>query len=452
MALSTAYARARHASALLLVGFLFGLPSVASASEVFPSGARLRFSTTGVPVWTTPPVQAASTAAGGGAAVLRATQSLNIGGVSVPISLSRNVPVSNVARVLAVGSRFLGPLMVAGLVYEGVRYVAGEWVKDAEAPLNVRWTYVDEAYSATPAEACAIAWGTPVTGVSIRPAGGTADCTVDGFYKGPVYRRALCNDVWVAYPTSTAPCAIIPGDDVPATDEDLEISFQQGLVQAPTLAPTLLDLALKDSRARAALLADALQLDGPATVEGPTTTTTEVAPGGDTTINRSTTYNINFAGDVVTVTETNSTTTTHPDQSQTVTTTVTGVAQGAGPQPAPEAEDLECGLPGTPKCAIDETGTPESDATVSSASQALESAWQERDEQVQSSVDVDEFGWSYTLPTLTASCSPIPVGELFTMNICPAVDVSRAAFSFLWTVLAGLYCWRRVTGAVERGV
>lgn len=82
----------------------------------------------------------------------------------------------------------------------------------------------------------------------------------------------------------------------------------------------------------------------------------------------------------------------------------------------------------------------------------MATAMNARDAQVAEKTGVTSWGWLLPVPTLTASCSSINVGGLFTLDPCPALDISRMGFAWLWAVLAGLYCWRRVGETVSGGV
>lgn len=167
-------------------------------------------------------------------------------------------------------------------------------------------------------------------------------------------------------------------------------------------------------------------IEGPATVPLPATTKTTTAPDG--TVTETTTqprYDVTYEGDTITwhTTTTTTTTVTAPGQAPVVTVSVetTAPTPGTPPvaQPEPTPVELEtCGLPNTPKCRMDETGTPTAPAEFEPGSdptapllgiiEAPEIA------------DV-EWSWSFEFPT---GCSTIALPEFGGATIGP-VDICQ---------------------------
>lgn len=463
-----AFPGARY-SALFVVLWLLS-PVAAFAEVAWPSGAVLKFSTTGVPVWATAPAAQASVATSGGAAALRATQALNVGGVSMPIQLSRVVSASNLAVVARAASRLYGPLALAGLALTALNWQDDQWIAPPQPNPAIEgdWgpnhvSYGVHLRRGTPAEAC-------IAGMAYRGLGQVFSHVTllqsgDGG-SGPYGFGAQ----WLCHSTAGGEYAVgrkggyvcpnggtllsdgrcqPAGDGSPATDQQLESAILQALEADPSKAGQVLDAATAYPQGRAALLPGAVTADGATMLEGPSETTTEQTPAGLRTRTVSTTYNITYNAGNVTVTETKVTTIVHPDSSTETHTTTTAAPAGA---PAEPVEDKECGLPGTPPCKIDEEGTPQAADTVTAGQNALTAAFDARDVQVSEQTQRESFGWVPTLPTLNASCSTISVGNIWTFDPCPGVEIGRTFFTFLWGFFGLIYCWRRVGETVAGGV
>ena len=145
-------------------------------------------------------------------------------------------------------------------------------------------------------------------------------------------------------------------------------------------------------------------------------------------------------------------TTTNPDGSvQTSTETKPPVAPDSQDKPA-EEKILVCGLPDTPPCKIDETGTPteaEGKAAITGAeiTEAREAA-----ESVLSTVTAPrEFGFSF--PTLfpEPSCGPLTWFKWKSfegsVDLCDRLGFLRTLLMWLWPVLAAKYVWGRTVSA-----
>lgn len=167
-------------------------------------------------------------------------------------------------------------------------------------------------------------------------------------------------------------------------------------------------------------------LTGPASVaESPTTTTTTNPQGQTSTTTTQVTNNITYQGDSYTYTTNN--TQVNPDGS---TSTTTG---------APEIET--CGLPGTPACRIDETGTPA--APPDTSAQDGDAIVRDTREAV---TNPDTFfpqlppiNWTFALPS---GCSVIPTPAfspaLDSVDICQFQPMFHDLMGVVW-VLGGLF-------------
>lgn len=221
---------------------------------------------------------------------------------------------------------------------------------------------------------------------------------------------------------------------VPASENDVAAKL-------PLLSPTaenLPEIAREAISQGGAAAEDAIRelgtpsLSGPATVNGPTSTTT---PPGGSPVTTTTVYNMTYLGDTYSYT----TTTINGDGSQTT-----------GDPVVPKVDVETCGLPGKPACKIDETGTPTA-GNLSSAESALATAQGVRVGEVgEASHNRGSLGWSFSLGLPVGTCVPFEyvsrIGTL-TANPCTSSGVAlwRALLAWACGAMAALYCWRSVT-------
>ncbi|MCX7814791.1 MAG: hypothetical protein N2256_04795 [Tepidimonas ignava] len=114
-------------------------------------------------------------------------------------------------------------------------------------------------------------------------------------------------------------------------------------------------------------------------------------------------------------------------------------------------EDLECGLPGTPPCKIDETGTPQAPADDGQSvfrsllPVCLQNDWKSCIPQL------PNINWAFSLPS---GCAPIPVPfqryGFSNIDICPYQPVIHDLMSMLWAgaglfAAIGILSGRRIT-------
>lgn len=133
--------------------------------------------------------------------------------------------------------------------------------------------------------------------------------------------------------------------------------------------------------------------------------------------------------------------------STTTTTTPTDLSNPNSPSP----QIVTCGLPDTPPCKIDETGTPQapSDDGQSAFLSLLPACL--RDDWKTCIPELPDINWSFSLPS---GCSPIPVPferyGFSQVNICPYQPVIHDLMSMLWAgaglfAAIGILSGRRVT-------
>ena len=186
---------------------------------------------------------------------------------------------------------------------------------------------------------------------------------------------------------------------------------------------------------------------GPAVSPGAVTTTT--VPGGNaTTSNTTNTYN--YEGNKVTVTtNTTNVTTTPSGQVVTSTTAVTSTQQTTSTLAAEKV--VTCGLPDSPKCKIDETGTPV--AEPKKEIEAVDDLFKPLKELAQNPTaklpTLPTISWSFQLP---AGCTAISIPAfhpfLQSLDICPFQAMFHNIMSMVW-IFGGLFgaislFWRNV--------
>ena len=200
-------------------------------------------------------------------------------------------------------------------------------------------------------------------------------------------------------------------------------------------------------------------VNGPATVKGETTTTTETvnlqpgttkeaAPGttsptqpGTKTTTKTENTNVKYSGNSIT-TNNNVTNTT-----VTITNNVTNETNVEGDkteevQDTKEPQEIEtCGLPGKPACKIDETGTP--DPVEDKAKDDTDKAIKPLDDFIKNPKsalpELPVINWAFTLPS---GCSPISLPAfdpwLQEIDICPFQSIFHDIMSIVW-VIGGLF-------------
>ena len=194
-------------------------------------------------------------------------------------------------------------------------------------------------------------------------------------------------------------------------------------------------------------------------VSGPRSSSTSSAGTSTTQTNYTVSPNTDgttLASNPVTLTTT--TTTTNPDGTTTTTTTTTPVTDGSGsnPQPQPASAPIPCGLgtANSPKCQIDETGTPtKSDAATAMAQPATELQTAEQTAETQLTNATKGLSWSLTMPHILpgGTCQPI---EWFSWgnwrgswDVCAQLQYVHDLLAWLWPVLSAVYVWNKAAGA-----
>lgn len=123
------------------------------------------------------------------------------------------------------------------------------------------------------------------------------------------------------------------------------------------------------------------------------------------------------------------------------TETTTETTEQTPSKPA-EGEDLECGLPGTPPCKIDETGTPGTDeANFDKGEEEIENFKSGLFAKVQEKLDeiTHEWTWTFALPTGCAALQfDTQVGPVVQIDMCEWQPMIHDIMSMVWAA-AGVF-------------
>lgn len=204
---------------------------------------------------------------------------------------------------------------------------------------------------------------------------------------------------------------------------------------------------------------EALQVTGPAQVQGPTTTTTEIKPNPETGQNdtvetrTSTQYQLSYSDNRITFKPT-TTQTTYVNGRVVSTRTVPTPNTETKPQNPEKPQEIKvetCGLPGKPACKIDETGTPEKHQDThkedvdASLSRVLDLANNPKDFWP----ELPSINWAFKLPTgCTAIQTPAFAPFLSEIDVCKFRPIFHDIMSVVW-IIGGIFgsiglFWRSV--------
>lgn len=247
-------------------------------------------------------------------------------------------------------------------------------------------------------------------------------------------------DQWVMwYPdlqTAWTSIPYSPPASVPATAQELEDAIASRTAWPST---SRINDALRDAVAAG----QPLELPKPSTITGPAEIVnppkTETHPDGSKTVT-TTKDKLTYNSDGVEVEEETVVETFDALNNPTGTSTTTEAS------PAPKPDPVTCGLPGTPACKLDETGTPEADPLTESATKpGMDGAKAEFDDALTRVTGDSDKGWAWTFlaaPPI-AACESLPLPsvmgiEVPNLNPCTTVDGMRAVMAWLWA-FAGFY-------------
>lgn len=129
-----------------------------------------------------------------------------------------------------------------------------------------------------------------------------------------------------------------------------------------------------------------------------------------------------------------------------------GGGGGAGSGQDPQGKD-PCGLPDTPRCKLDETGTGDGQGAYSTPNSELDGIADGMKTQIEgigggNRITSLPWLWGFSLPVASCSAFTFTVpGHSMTVDPCTSVGVQRvrAMLGFFWAVAGALYAWRAVT-------
>lgn len=173
---------------------------------------------------------------------------------------------------------------------------------------------------------------------------------------------------------------------------------------------------------------------GPApTVTTEPTTKADGTPGTRTTTT-TTTNNITTSGNTLNITNHTTTTTTNVYNDGTTTTETTKTEEKPAEKPEPSET---CGLPNTPACKIDETGTPKpkEDTSQKDVDSALKSLKDFVAAPVSKLPTYPTLNWAFTLPTGCAAIAiPAFAPFLQSIDVCQFTPVFHDIMNVVWVM------------------
>lgn len=248
----------------------------------------------------------------------------------------------------------------------------------------------------------------------------------------------------------------IEGQPRPASADEVASHVEQP--SAPPLTAPVVESAIKTGVDPFGGTDPTPQVSGPASVPGEKSTTTEqirVKPGTTTpaqpgeasepatrTTTTTTTTNFNYNDNKVTSNVTNQTITNITNNVTNQTTTEgEKVTETTDPQ---EPQEIKvCGLPNTPPCKIDETGTPDAAPTANQEKiDEYKSKMDEQRDQIKEAGSgiFDSFNIFFSAPPF-AACTPYTLPrDMGVVDPCPVVDGVRAVMAYIWALGALFLC------------
>jgi hypothetical protein len=266
----------------------------------------------------------------GNAARATASRGVTIGASEASLGLSRLITAGNVLRAGTLLARLAGPV---GLAYAGAKL--GEWLWDE---VEKKW------YQKNKIElGCWSSNGTTCVDVdadcAARKQNGV-DSTVRVNYVSAA--KAVCQGFSLAYNwwydkfTYSKVVTGVGEEVVYPTDAQLDTAVQSAINDGSLTPDGVVSSALNHG---VAVDMEPMQVSGPSSVPGPTSTKTTSSSAGQTTTTTNTTYNINYNNNTVNVGSSTVTNVTKPDGTTETQTETTG---GSGSTPTDETDSSQC--------------------------------------------------------------------------------------------------------------
>lgn len=377
---------------------------------------------------------------GGGRAEIYRGAAVRVDGVPASLTASRSITPARLGSAISRGLRRPGvpnPYMLAfGVLADlGWQYVADEWLVPPAAPL---YPYSREfsgstggqaPWFPTPEEACvSLLAQEGRTFYGVRYIGGNPVCKYrpdnPGYWSALAFRARPCDAGFVEVSGNCVPQNQNPR---PATEQEMSDALTDNLVNGDLSPEQALQEAVENGWVDDSDF-DPTAVTGPASINGPSTTSTTSGPTGQTQTTTQNRYDMEYVPGGVVIKPTTTTTTTTPDgQTSTTTTTTNGAA---GQKPA-EPEKPLCELfPNASGC--EELGTPDDDFELE-----------------QDDLDIG----SLTYQSVAGSCpadiviTPSLAGRSFTLSyqpVCTAAEFLRPLVIALGLLTAGLFVFGRV--------
>ena len=263
------------------------------------------------------------------------TSRISLPGAVIDVEVKRPVQPSALAKAGRLALRASG---YGALVMLGLDVLDWGWDADSEeflipasdgAPVSDRLWRVTQGASVTgcnQSSSSGCSWGTIITGLQAYTI--TTYSASSATYHGVV--QVSGSGYRLRFNMTGAPWSFVdgywvenyaPGSPytVAATDADIETAIQQHLTTSGDSADFLRRLV----QAGHVPDLDSIEISGPSSVVGETTTSTTQTPAGTATTSITTHYDITYEGDTITINRTDITNTTHPDGTEETTTTST---------------------------------------------------------------------------------------------------------------------------------
>lgn len=387
----------------------------------------------------------------------RANMPLAGTGKTVPVDVKAPISKANFGKALMVAGKIAWPIGVvlnAGDIFDLLSGYGLSDIKNTGTGITAKENILNDGYE----------YNTQSTGWYYS-AESSCRAFVKALGSGRIYIGIVNSPPWLycriaftANPTNTS--------DWPISKRAITGSLQQLIEEQAIIDKIALDAGWPTSSARA--LAEALRVPGvapyvvtetpniigPFAVPGEKTTTSEpaklipgttiVAPPGTATTDAGTRTTTSQSTTKITYNQNTATTTNTTTSTTNITNNVTNqtINEGDTITETEEKPDIEvCGLPGTPACKIDETGTPEAKQDTSEAD--AKKAYKPLEDFVANPTSAlptfPTINWAFTLPS---GCAPIalPAFEpwLQEIDVCSFQPMFHDLMSFVW-VMGGIF-------------
>lgn len=372
---------------------------------------------------------------------------ITIDGVAANVTATRRLPgaaiASGAASMVRGAGRLGGPLGIVGgmVLASGIEHLAGEFFTPLEAtpstaPLNEPFLYDDGSGERIfirrrdPSVICGSPPPLPSPWVYNYSYFVSGDAPCD---RHAVWSRNKCPSHGKLGPAPDYQCIPI-ADPTPSgmgrtelSDSDLASAIESKLGTQPgwSGADVVDEIVAAGQGDILVPYFEPIQLSGPSSVTGPSTTTTTSSPAGQTTSTTTNDYTLDYSDGKLTVGRQATTTTTTPDGQTTTQTVVTTPAPGQqGQQTKPEEQKTDCDkYPDASGC--EKLGNPAEDITL-----------QTRD------LDISSLNYQ----SVSGSCpGPKTIGtshgsyELSYEPVCTAADFLRPVIVLGGLLTAGIF-------------